>query len=246
MQNQNKIIKLTFLLALSIVLLMVIVFSYDYYFKLELYQYGLKPRSISGLLGIITSPFIHSTVNFSHIINNSAPALVLTWLLFYNFRSVGPRVYILIYLFTGILVWLFGRDSYHIGMSGIIYGETAFLILSGFLTKNLRMAGLSMLVIFMYGSIIWGIFPQDPSISWEGHFFGFFVGISLALYYKKYLPQADKFKYEIEEEFELEPIEEYWKEDYNSSFDNENSNQKIHIIYNYTPNKPKDTSNSEE
>ena len=214
MEHQQKIIKLTLFLAATIVALMGIVYASDIFFDLRLYQFGVYPRKISGLTGIITSPFIHSTASHSHILNNAAPIFVLTWLLFYNFRHVATRVFIITYLSTGLLVWIFGRESYHIGMSGVIYGLTAFLMISGFLTKNLRVSGISLLVIFLYGSLVWGIFPQTTNISWEGHFFGFFTGIALAFVYRKHLPQPAKFRYEIEEELGIEPEVEYWREDY--------------------------------
>ena len=214
MENQQKIIKLTLGLAIGIVALMGIVYAYDVYFDLNLYKLGVYPRKLSGLVGIITSPFIHSSVSYSHILNNTPPIFVLTWLLFYNFRNIAPKVFVFTYLSTGLLVWLFARESYHIGMSGVIYGLTSFLMISGFLTKNLRVAGISLLVIFLYGSLVWGIFPQTSNISWEGHFFGFFTGIALAFIYRKQLPQPAKFRYEIEEELGIEPEEEYWREDY--------------------------------
>ncbi len=216
MDSQNKIIKITLSLSLGLVALMWLVYGYDNIFHLDLYKYGVKPRTLSGLIGIITSPFIHSTNGFSHIFNNSIPAFVLTWLLFYNYRNIAFKVFIIIFLGTGLLVWIFGRDSYHIGMSGVIYGLTSFLMICGFLTKNLSVAAISLLVIFLYGSLIWGIFPLTPGVSFEGHFFGFFVGAILAIAFRKQLPQPVKYRYEIEEELEIESLEsqlgeEYWK-----------------------------------
>ncbi|MFK8037196.1 MAG: rhomboid family intramembrane serine protease [Crocinitomicaceae bacterium] len=214
MEHHPKIIKLTLLIAFSFIAVMGIVYAYDITFNLQLYQYGILPRTSTGLVGILTGPFIHSTIGHSHLFNNSVPMFVLTWLLFYNYRNIAPRVFIIIFLGTGILVWLFGRDNYHIGMSGVIYGLTSFLMLGGFLTKHLRIAAISLLVIFLYGSLIWGIFPVDPNISFEGHFFGFFVGALLAILYRKKLPQPDKFRYEIEEELGLvNYAEEFWKTD---------------------------------
>ena len=117
-------------------------------------------------------------------------------------------------LLTGIGVWLLARPSYHIGMSGVIYGLASFLVFSGFFRKNIRVAGISLLVIFMYGSIIWGIFPQAFNVSWEAHAMGLFSGIIMAVVFKKKGPQNTKYRYEIEEELGIEPEEEYWKEGY--------------------------------
>jgi len=210
--NQTKILKITLTIAASLVAIMGIVYAYDIYFDLNLYKYGVYPQKFSGLIGILTAPFIHSTSGYSHLLNNSGPTFILTWLLFYNFRNIAPRVFIITFLGTGLLVWIFGRPSYHIGMSGVIYGLTSFLMVSGFLTKNVRVAGISLLVIFLYGSFIWGIFPQQNNVSWEGHFSGFTIGIFLAFFYRSELPQQQKYRYEVEEELGIEPEFEYWNE----------------------------------
>ena len=253
--NQTKIIKLTLILATSIVALMGIVYAYDSYFNLDLYKFGIYPRKFTGLIGVLTGPFIHSTVDYSHVFNNAAPAFVLTWLLFYNFRNIATRVFILTYIFTGLLVWLFGRESYHIGMSGVIYGLTSFLMISGFLTKNIRIAGISLLVIFLYGSLIWGIFPQTTNVSWEGHFFGFFIGILLAGLYRKKLPQPIKYRYEIEEELGIESEFEYWNVTGPEQIPDRNTTDKpIHPVYNdpfqvvytFVPKNPEENQIEEE
>jgi hypothetical protein len=105
-----------------------------------------------------------------------------------------------------------GRETYHVGMSGVIYGLTSFLITSGFYRKNMRVAGISLLVIFLYGSIIWGVIPLDPSISWEGHFFGFLSGMIMAGVFRNSGPQPAKFRYEVEEDLGYEYEEEFWLE----------------------------------
>lgn len=178
---------------------------------MDLYKFGLYPRKIEGLIGIITSPFLHSTADFSHIINNSIPTFVLGWMLFYHYRTIAAQTFVFIYLFTGIAVWLFARDSYHVGMSGVIYGLTSFLVVSGFFRKNMRVAAISLVVIFLYGSTVWGIFPGRLGISWEAHAFGLVSGILSAVLFKSKGPQPAKMHYEIEEELGIEPEVEYWK-----------------------------------
>lgn len=207
---QGKITRISFAIALTILTLMWVVFFFDYYFDLKLYVYGLRPRSVEGLLGIFTSPFLHSTRDFAHILNNSAPVFILSWMLFYHYRKVAMPTFLFIYFFTGMLTWLLARDSYHIGMSGVIYGLTSFLVVSGFYRKHMRISAISLVVIFLYGSTVWGIFPTEPSISWEGHAFGFLSGISMAYYYRDAGPQPAKLMYELEEELGIEPEEEYW------------------------------------
>jgi membrane associated rhomboid family serine protease len=240
--QETKIRHISFGIAFSIVLAMAIVFLYDYYFHLNLYKLGVFPRKWEGLLGVLTSPFIHSTASFSHLLNNSLPMFVLTWLLFYSYRTVAAKVFIFIYFATGILVWLFGRESYHIGMSGVIYGLTSFLIVSGFFRKNMRIAGISLLVIFLYGSLIWGVVPLDPSISWEGHFFGFLSGMIMAGVYRKAGPQPEKFRYEVEEDLGFEYEDEFWLEKPCTSVTDTaelNNEQPIIINYTFIPTSPK-------
>jgi membrane associated rhomboid family serine protease len=213
-----------------------IVFFVDFNFELELYRYGLYPLKSSGLLGVFTSPFIHSTEDYSHILNNSVPMFLLSWLLFYHYRTIASRSFIFIYLFTGISMWFLARDSYHIGMSGVIYGLTSFLVFSGFIRKNMKVAAISMMVIFLYGSMVWGIFPTKVGVSWEAHSMGLLSGILIAFYFRKDGPQAEKMKYEVEEDLGIEPQEEYWKEGYQPPLINE-----PRIIVNYTvvPKSPK-------
>jgi membrane associated rhomboid family serine protease len=233
----KKVTWISFSIAFLLVLAMWLVFSLDYVLELDLYKFGLYPKKASGLIGVITSPFIHSTQDFSHILNNSAPAFVLTWLLFYHYRTLAMRSFIFIYLFTGLGMWFFARENYHIGMSGIIYGLTAFLVISGFVRKNMRVAAISLMVVFLYGSMVWGIFPTKVGVSWEAHFLGLLSGIMIAIYFRKSGPQPGKMIYEVQEELGIEPTEEYWKVGYKPQPKEEAGR----IIINYTvvPTKPK-------
>ena len=210
----KKITRISFGIAFSILLLMWLVFALDYYLELELYKYGVHPGEVDGLIGIITSPFLHSTRDFGHILNNSMPAFMLTWLLFYHYRTIATKSFLMIYILAGLGTWILGKESFHIGMSGVIYGLTSFLVFSGFFRKNMRVAGISLFVIFIYGSMIWGIFPLKVGVSWEGHLSGLAAGIMAAVLFKETGPQPAKLRYEIEEEMGIEPEEEYWKEGY--------------------------------
>lgn len=214
-----------------------LVFILDYYFDLHWYQYGLYPQTTNGLLGIVTAPFLHSTKDFSHIVNNSIPFFVLTWMLFYHYRTVATRAFLFIYLFTGLVMWVLARESYHIGMSGVIYGLTSFLIVSGFFRKNMKVAGISLVVIFLYGSTVWGIFPNQIGVSWEAHAYGFLSGILIAVIFRKSGPQPRKMIYEIEEEMGIEPEFEYWKDQ--PVIPKEEEQPKIIINYTIVPESPK-------
>jgi len=231
---QRKITRISFGIALTIVGLMWAVFILDYFLELDWSKYGLYPKSTSGIIGIFTAPFLHSTDGFSHILNNSLTTLVLSWMLFYHYRTIATKSFLFIYFFTGITMWFFARESYHIGMSGVIYGLTSFLVTSGFVRKNMRVAAISLIVVFLYGSTVWGIFPNQVGVSWEAHSIGLLSGVLIALYFRKSGPQPAKLMYEIQEELEeeygLETENEYWKE---PSKRPDSTNQPK-IIVNYT------------
>ena len=208
---QRKITRISFFISLILVGVMWAVFALDYTIRdLDLYRFGVHPLHADGLIGILTSPFIHSTEDFGHILNNTTPMFVLSWMLFYHYREIATKSFILIYLLTGIGVWFLARDSYHIGMSGVIYGLAGFLIVSGFFRKSMRIAAISLVVVFLYGSMIWGIFPIKVQMSWEGHLMGLISGIMTALIFRQKGPQPAKMRYEIEEELGIEPGD-YWK-----------------------------------
>lgn len=235
----RKITRISFAIAFSLVLLMWLVFALDYLLDLDLYRYGVHPQKWEGLIGILTSPFLHSTRDIGHILNNSFPAFVLTWLLFYHYRKIATKSFLLIYFLTGLGTWILGNPNYHIGMSGVIYGLTAFLVFSGFFRKNMRVAAISLFVVFIYGSMVWGIFPIKTGVSWEGHLAGLFSGIIVAVLFKQKGPQPAKLRYEIEEELGIEPELEYWKEGFvppKQEVAAENQPQII-IRYRYVPKK---------
>jgi len=179
---------------------------------------GIRPREIYGLLGIITAPFFHSTHNIdgaidaSHILNNSIPLLLLGTVLFMHFKDLSYQIFIWLFIGTGLWLWSFGRPANHIGASGIVYALFGFISVSGFLRKNKNLLSLSMLTVFLYGSMIWGIFPSDPSISWEGHLSGLAIGIVLAVYFRKRGPR-NTITYISDENFTNEALygNDYWK-----------------------------------
>lgn len=152
---------------------------------------GVQPRTLTGLKGILFSPFLHGSMK--HIISNSLPLLVLTVALFYFYRGLAFPVLIFGWLLTGLLTWLIGRGgSVHIGASGIVYLLVSFLFFKGIWSKNARLISVALIVVFLYGSLIWGIFPNEPNISWEGHLSGFLSGIALAFYYKNFPLQIEQ------------------------------------------------------
>ena len=149
----------------------------------ELKAYGIHPRHVSSLTGIISTVFLHGSL--SHIISNSLPLILAITALFGNYPKTAKKVFVLSILVTGLLVWLFARSANHIGASGLLYCLLAYIFLSGFLRKDIQSVGISLVIAFFYGSLIFGIIPDKQQISWESHLFGLITGVLLALYFRK-------------------------------------------------------------
>jgi membrane associated rhomboid family serine protease len=177
---------------------------------------GVMPRKLSGLQGILFSPLIHG--DWKHLFDNSIPVFLLSFALFYFYRGISFTIFVFIYIVGGMLLWIIGRDSYHIGASGIIYGLAAFLFLSGVIRRVTNLMAISLLVVFLYGSLIWGLLPFDYKVSWEGHLSGAVVGIALAILYRDRGPERPKASWDLEEE---EAEEEEFTRDSLTSFPSE-------------------------
>jgi membrane associated rhomboid family serine protease len=174
----------------------------EYHFGLSFANYGVRPQSLSGLKGVLFSPFIHK--DFSHLINNSYPILILGGMLFSFYKKIAKQLFLWLFFIAGFWLWIIGRPSFHIGASGIVYALAAFLFISGIIRKNPRLSAVSMLIIFLYGSMIWGVLPTKEHISWEGHLSGFMAGIIVAIFYRNEGPKRKKYQWEIDEELEEE------------------------------------------
>ena len=185
---------------LFFVILLWIIELLSVYFDYRLLWLGVIPRTISGIPGIFFSPFIHG--NYEHLLSNTLPLLVVGSGLIYFYGEIAKSVLLMIWFFTGFWVWLAARQESHIGASGLIYGLVCFLFLSGILRKDTRLLAVSLLVTFLYGSLVWGILPVDQSISWESHLFGSIAGFFCAVYYRKLGPQRPKTQWEIDEEMD--------------------------------------------
>jgi len=179
---------------LLFVLMIWIVFWAELRFNLDLSQYGVRPGEMLGLRGIVFSPFIHGDIK--HLFNNTIPLLILSLALFFFYRPLRWKVLFIGLLSTGLITWLIGRPANHIGASGIIYLLASFLFFKGIFSKNFRLVALSLIVVFVYGGLIWYVTPIDPSISWEGHLAGLISGLALAMIFKKQVAQIPKFQWE--------------------------------------------------
>jgi membrane associated rhomboid family serine protease len=190
-----------------VLVLMWMVYWADFLFISDFQRYGLQAQTVLGLRGILLMPWIHAHNDIKHILNNSLPTFLLLTLLFQSYKEIAWRVFIYAWLLTGALLWLIGgtNGAIHIGMSGVIYALAAFLFTSGVLRKYLPLQALSLFIVFLYGSMIWGIFPTQPRVSWQGHLSGLIIGVFLAFIYRKQGPQRPKYQYEIEKELGIEP-----------------------------------------
>ena len=196
-------------------------------------HYGIKPRDLSGLLGIFTGPFIHGDIY--HLINNSIPLFVIGVGISYFYKEVALKVLIWTFLMTGLWVWSAARPSYHIGASGVLYGLASFVFFSGIIRKYTKLLALSMLVVFLYGGMVWGIFPIKSGISWESHMLGAIAGLLVAINYRKEGPSRKKFDWELEDD-----EDEDEEEDEDETPDGEDKGTQI--TYTYRPANGKPTS----
>lgn len=222
------------------------VFFADTYFHLDLYQLGVSPRTISGLKGILFSPFIHADLD--HILNNSLPVFILSTMIFYFYRPIAWPVILWTYFISGLWLWVGGRNNdvimnYHFGASTLIYAFSTFLFFSGVFRKHKQLMVVSAMVVFLYGSITWGIFPFDRKISWEGHLFGAISGLLVAFSYRKEGPQETQYQWaDPDQERDLEA-------EYNRELEYEKEMQKqreidginnVNIVYHYKAKEDED------
>jgi membrane associated rhomboid family serine protease len=161
----------------------------EFGFEVDLSFLGIYPLKLRGIPGILTAPLVHADIK--HLADNSLAVFFLSMAIFYFYREVAYQVFLWIYFITGILVWLVGREAYHIGASGLVYGFAGFLFVSGIIRRNRNLMAISLLVIFLYGSLVWGLFPYDYRISWESHLMGAIAGVVLAFFYRDEGPAPD-------------------------------------------------------
>jgi len=173
-----------------------IVFWYEIRFGQDFTSYGIYPQKIKGLIGIICSPFIHGDIN--HLYHNTIPLFILSTALFYFYRPIAWKILAYGILVSGLLTWFIGRPAYHIGASGLIYVLFSFTFFKGIFAKHYRLIALSLLVIFLYGSLVMYALPIEDGISWEGHLAGLITGLIFALIFRKEIAKPKKYVWEQE------------------------------------------------
>ena len=197
-QKDSLHLKRSFTIVASFTVALWLIKSIELLTGVELFKYGIYPGQLSGLMGIFLAPLIHSS--FSHLLSNTAPLLILGTALLYGYPKSARIVIPAVYIGTGLGVWLFARQLYHIGASGLTFGFMFFVFTVGAIRWDKRAIALSMVVFFLYGGMIWGIFPNEPGISYESHFFGAMIGIILAILLRNYDPYTTEKKYSWEED----------------------------------------------
>lgn len=196
-------------IPLYFVLFLWIVYWVEVKFGMSFNKYGILPRNLVGLRGIVFSPFIHKDVN--HLYNNSIPLFLFMLTLWFFYRDVSLKIFVYGILCVGFLTWVIGRKSYHIGASGLVYMLFSFIFFSGVFRKYYRLIAVSLAIIFLYGSMVWYILPIEENVSWEGHLSGFLVGLAFAWIFRNEGPQRNRFQWETEEEIDEEKEERYWE-----------------------------------
>lgn len=197
-QDDRTRLRRAFRLAMIFAALLWVIKSVEVIFQLDLVRYGVYPLQPGGLTGILTGPLIHGS--WSHLFANTLPVIILGTALLYGYPRSARIVLAAVYLGSGLGVWLFAREAYHIGASGLTFGVMFFLFVIGALRWDKRAIVLSMIVFFLYGSMIWGIFPSAPNISFESHLFGALTGVMLAIVLKNHDPAPVEKKYSWEDE----------------------------------------------
>ncbi len=175
------------------------VFLLDQLTGLELTRFGLRPREGAGLLGLATTPLLHA--HLGHIGSNTVPLFIGGVAMLFLYPNSALRALPLMYVGSAGIAWLIGRSNLHIGASGLIYGILAFVFVSGILRRDLRSVGVSLVIWFLYGSMLWGVLPANPSTSWELHASGMAIGIVLAFVFRNWdRTPVKRYDWELEEE----------------------------------------------
>jgi membrane associated rhomboid family serine protease len=236
MDKETRNILWSFVPGLIFVAALWAVYAMELYSGFSLAEFGVRPRDPGGLKGIITSPFLHG--DLKHLTSNSVPMLVLLTGLIYFYRQLAAKVLLGVWLLGGFWLWLGGRDSYHIGASGLIYGLTAFLFFSGVFRRDTRLMALSMLVVFLYGGMVWGLFPLFRQVSWEAHLFGAVAGLMMAWVFRTEGPQKKVYEWELEEDDTGDEDAGTEITDDGTEVSKLHQNGQMHIHYIYRPQHP--------
>ncbi len=200
-ENRRQLISVL-LIPTVLVVFMILVFVFEKGMEYDFHSAGIYPRSLKSIAGVFTYIFIHADIK--HLLNNIFSFFVLSISLFYFYKPLAIPILIYSNLASGAILWIIGRESWHIGASGLIYAIAFFLFFSGILRKHIPLVAISFVVIFLYGNMVWHVFPwqvNDP-ISWEGHLSGGFAGLILSVIFRNAGPQKPQKIWDEEDERE--------------------------------------------
>lgn len=187
-------------IALGFIAVLWVVEVVNWGLELELERFGVRPRELAGVPGILFAPLLHG--GFPHLIANSVPLLVLATGMLYLYPYSTVKVWPAVYLGPGIAVWLLAEaPSVHVGASGLVYGLVAYVFVAGVIRRDRRAIAASMLVYFLYGTLVWGVFPGKPGISWQTHLAAAVIGVAMAILLRR-LDQPPRKRYDWEDEEE--------------------------------------------
>ena len=162
-------------------------------------DFGVRPRELLGLPGILFAPLMHS--GFAHLLANSLPLLIVGTAMLYLYPNAALRVLPAVYLGPGIAVWLFARGGVHVGASGLIYGLVSYVFVAGLIRRDRRAIAASLLVSFLYGASVWGVLPIERGVSWETHLAAALIGLALAIALRRLdLPPRRRYTWEDEKD----------------------------------------------
>ncbi|MDA3905837.1 MAG: rhomboid family intramembrane serine protease [Bacteroidales bacterium] len=219
--KERNALLIAFFYPFVFVIIIWLIKAIELIFHFPLTSAGILPRSFIHLPAILSMPLLHS--DFAHLLSNTGPILVLGGFIFYFYKEIAWKVILWIYILSGLWLWIGGREAIHIGASGLVYGFAAFLFFSGIFKRSTTLMTVSLVITFLYGSMVWGFFPEffpEQNISWEGHLFGFIAGILMAVNYRNQGPKPKIYNWDEddeeedeEEEDEDEEDKEYWNTD---------------------------------
>lgn len=185
-------------LALGFVALLWLIHLMNWAAGMDPTPFGVRPRQLTGALGALSAPLVHA--DFAHLVANTAPLAVVGTAMLFLYPSASLRVLPAIYLGPGIAVWLFGRDSTHLGASGLVYGLVAYVFAAGLLRRDRRAIAASLSVAFMYGSLAWGVLPTPDPVSWETHLAAALIGVAGAFFLRRLdVPPRKRYAWEQNE-----------------------------------------------
>ena len=209
--NRNSLLE-SITLPVCFVVFLWVIQSAGVLFSLPLEVFGIRPLTVEGLLGVLTAPLVHGS--YEHLFHNTLPLIVLGGALYYGYPTTRLKALLFAWFVSGLGVWLMGRPAVHLGASGVSHGLFFYLFVVAIMRRDTRSVGLMMIAFFLYGGMIMTIFPRDPTISYEAHFFGALGGAIAALLFGRQDPKPTPKHYDWENCDSEDPvIGDQWRND---------------------------------